>query len=225
MTSVRLAAVGGTPWHDPSVAPHIGQHDSPGGLFGPGLGGVIAAGVMSGMGPGGFAGHGYGGPFGGGPGGYGNAGGYWAFRALGAAMNPYSGGQRPMTTRADVRYGQLTPETEDLAALTTSGARPTVLAFALLTPAGGGDPVAYEVLNLPEPATYVYRAGGRDPRALVNQALDDAGFATAEIHAAASGDLAAPHRQDAATSPLTGSLVATIKHDGTWAQQVAAQLT
>ena len=225
VTSVRLAAVGGTPWHDPSVAPHIGQHDSPGGLFGPGLGGVIAAGVMSGMGPGGFAGHGYGGPFGGGPGGYGNAGGYWAFRALGAAMNPYSGGQRPMTTRADVRYGQLTPETEDLAALTTSGARPTVLAFALLTPAGGGDPVAYEVLNRPEPATYVYRAGGRDPRALVNQALDDAGFATAEIHAAASGDLAAPHRQDAATSPLTGSLVATIKHDGTWAQQVAAQLT
>jgi hypothetical protein len=225
VASVRLAAVGGTPWHDPSVAPHIGQHDSPGGLFGPGLGGVIAAGVMSGMGPGGFAGYGYGGPFGGGPGGYGNAGGYWAFRALGAAMNPCSGGQRPMTTRADVRYGQLTPETEDLAALTTSGARPTVLAFALLTPAGGGDPVAYEVLNLPEPATYVYRAGGRDPRALVNQALDDAGFATAEIHAAASGDLAAPHRQDAATSPLTGSLVATIKHDGTWAQQVAARLT
>ena len=226
VASVRLAAVGGTPWHDPSVAPHIGQHDSPGGLFGPGLGGVLAAGVMSGMGPGGFAGYGYGGPFGGGPGGYGNARGYWAFRApLGAAMNPGSGGQRPMTTRADVHYGQLTPETEDLAALTTSGARPTVLAFALLTPAGGGDPVAYEVLNLPEPATYVYRAGGQDPRALVNQALDDAGFATAEIHAAASGDLAAPHRQDAATSPLTRALAATIPHDPAWPARLADLLT
>jgi hypothetical protein len=216
VASVRLAAVGGTPWHDPSVAPHIGQHDSPGGLFGPGLGGVIAAGVMSGMGPGGFAGYGYGGPFGGGPGGYGNAGGYWAFGALGAAMNPGSGGQRPMTTRADVRYGQLTQETEDLAALTTSGAQPTVLAFVLLTPARGGDPVAYEALNLPEPVTYVYRAGGPDPRALVNQALDDAGFATARIHAAASGDLTAAQRQDAATSPLTRALVATVARDPAW---------
>ncbi len=88
VTSVRRAAVGGTPWHDPSVdAAHrpareprrrvrprprrrdCGRRhvrDGPGG----GLGG--------------FAGYGYGGPFGGGPGGYGDAGGYWAFRALGA---------------------------------------------------------------------------------------------------------------------------------------------
>jgi hypothetical protein len=225
VASVRLAAVGGTPWHDPSAAPHIGQHDSPGGLFGPGLGGVIAAGVMSGVGPGGYAGYGYGGPFGGGPGGYGNAGGYWAFRALGAAMNRNPAGQQPMTTRTDVRYDPLTPETEDLAALTTSGARPTVLAFALLTPARGGDPVAYEVLNLPEPATYVYRAGGQDPRALVNQALDDAGFATAEIHAAASGDLAAAHRQDAGASPLTRALAATIPHDPAWPARLADLLT
>src|SRR5580704_14247816 len=108
VASVRLAAVGGIPWLDPSVAPHIGQHDSPGGLFGPGLGGVIAAGVMSGMGPGGYgglAGYGYGGPFGGGPGGYGDAGGYWAFRALGAAMNLSTGGRPSATPRADVRYG------------------------------------------------------------------------------------------------------------------------
>src|SRR5258705_14021992 len=100
-----------------------------------------------------------------------------------------------MAQRANVRWGLLTPETEDLAALTTSGADPTVLAFALLTPARGGDPVAYEVLNLAEPATYVYRAGGPDPRALINQALDDAGFAPEEIHAAASGNLTAPNRQ------------------------------
>ena len=100
-----------------------------------------------------------------------------------------------------------------------------MLAFALLTPARGGDPVAYEVLNLPEPVTYVYRAGGPDPRALVNQALDDAGFATAEIHAAASGDLAAAHRQDAATAIhfffwfLTKNLIST-----TWVHPKGARL-
>jgi hypothetical protein len=60
----------------------------------------------------------------------------WAFRALGAAMNRNSGGTQPTTPCADVRYGLLTPETEDLAALTTSGAQPTVLAFALLTRPG-----------------------------------------------------------------------------------------
>jgi len=207
VASVRRAAVGGTPWHDPSVTPHIGQHDSPGGRFGPGLGGMMAAGMMAGVGPGG------------GPGGYGD---YWAFRALGAGMNWNSGGgQPPMTPRANVRYGLLIPETEDLAALTTSGADPTVLAFALLTPARGGDPVAYEVLNLPEPVTYVYRVGGPDPRALVNQALDDAGFAMAEIHAAASDDLTASHRQDAATSPLGRALAATVSHDPAWHARLA----
>ena len=228
VTSVRRAAVGLTPWQDPSVTPHIGEHETPGGRFGPGLGGAMAAGVMSGMGPGGglggygYGGYGYGGyggPFGGGPGGYGN---YWAFRALGAGMNWNSGsGHQPMARRADIRWGLLTPETEDLAALTTSGDNPTVLAFALLTPARGGDPVVYEVLNLPEPVTYVYRAGGPDPRALVNQALDDAGFAPAEIHAATSGDLTAPRRQDTAASPLTGALVATVPRDPAWADRLA----
>jgi hypothetical protein len=227
LTSVRRAAVGLTPWQDRSATPHIGQHETPGGRFGPGLGGVMAAGLMSGIGPGGgiggygFGGYGlggYGGPFGGGPYGFGD---YWAFRALGAGMNGNPGGQHPMTPRADVRYGLLTPETEDLAALTTAGADPTVLAFALLTPARGGDPVAYEVLNLPEPATYVYRAGGADPRALINQALDDAGFAAAEIHAAAAGDLAATRRQDVAASPLAGALAAAVTHDDTWSARVA----
>jgi hypothetical protein len=226
VASVRRAAVGVTPWHDPSVTPHIGQHESPGGRFGPGLGGVLAAGVMSGLGPGGpLGGYGYGGPFGGGPGGYGEVGGYWAFRALGAALNRYPGGQPPMTPRADVRYGLLIPETEDLAALTTSGADPTVLAFALLTPAGGGDPVAYEALNRPEPATYVYRAGGPDSRALVNQALDDAGFAAAQVHAAAAGDLTAAHRQDAAATPLASALMATVPHDPAWAGRLAGLLS
>ncbi len=225
VASVRRAAVGVTPWHDPSVTPHIGQHDSPGGRFGPGLGGALAAGVMSGLGPGGGLGGygfgGYGGPFGGGPG---DVGGYWAFRALGAALNRNPAGPPPMTPRAGVRYGLLIPETEDLAALTTSGADPTVLAFALLTPAGGGDSVAYEALNRPEPSTYVYRAGGPDPRALVNQGLDDAGFAAAQVHAAAAGDLTAAHRQDAAATPLASALVATIPHDPSWAGRLTSLL-
>jgi hypothetical protein len=221
VASVRRAAVGLTPWHNPSVPTHIGQHDSPGGRFGVGLGGVLAAGVMSGIGPGTAVpgGFGYGGPFGGGPGGYGD---YWAFRALGAGMNGTSAGVQPqLTPRAAVGWGLLTPETEDLSALTASGTDPTILAFALLTPARGGDPVAYEVLNLPEPVTYVYRAGGADPRDLVNQALDDVGFAPAELHAAASGDLTAPHRRDAGTSPLTRALVATVPHDPAWPAQLA----
>jgi hypothetical protein len=229
VTSVRRAAVGVTPWHDPSAAPHIGEHETPGGRFGTGLGGMMGAGLMSGLGPGGgygggYGGYGYGGPFGGGPGGFGALGGLWAFRALGGLNSGAAGPQHPVTPRADVRHGLLTPETQDLAALTTSGDDPTVLAFALLTAAGGGDLVAYEVLNLPEPVTYVYRGAGRDPRALVNQALDEIGFAPAAIHAAASGGLAAAHRQDAATSPLARALVAEVSHDASWPSQLAALL-
>jgi len=235
LTSVRRAAVGVTPWRDPSAAPHIGQHESPGGRFGTGLGGVMAAGLASDLGPGGYGPGGYaggpfgGGPFGGGPGGFGGLGAYWAFRALGAGLNGNSG-QRPVTPSAGVQRGLLTPETEDLAALTVSGADPTVLAFALLSPAGGGSTVAYEALNLPEPMTYVYRLGGTDPRARVNRALDDAGFAAADIRAAADGDLTAVRRQDTAgradvaASPLARALVAAIPHTPDWAAQLTARL-
>jgi hypothetical protein len=226
VTSVRRAAVGVTPWQDRSATPHIGEHETPGGQFGTGLGGMMGAGLMAGLGPGGGLGGygpgGYGGPFGGGPGGFGALGGYWAFRALGGLNS--GDVQHQMTPRADVRRGLLTPETQDLAALTTSGDDPTVLAFALLAPARGGDLVAYEVLNQPGPVTYVYRAGGPDPRVLVNQALDEIGFAAAAIHAAASGDLAAAHRQDAATSPLARALVAEVSHDANWQRELASLL-
>jgi hypothetical protein len=231
VTSVRRAAVGVTPWHDRSAMPHIGEHETPGGRFGTGLGGMMGAGLMAGLGPGGglggygpggYGGYGYGGPFGGGPGGFGALGGLWAFRALGGLNS--GGGQHQMAPRADVRHGLLIPETQDLAALTTSGADPTVLAFALLCTSRGGDLVAYEVLNQPDQVTYVYRAGGPDPRALVNQALDEIGFAPAAVHAAASGDLAAAHRQDAATSPLARALVAEVSHDADWQAQLAALL-
>ena len=87
-----------------------------------------------------------------------------------------------------------------------------------------------QALNLPEPLTYVYRAGGADPRAQVNQALDDVGFAAADIRAAAEGDLTAVRRQDMAGgaadigSPLSRAPVATIPHTADWARQLTAQL-
>jgi hypothetical protein len=110
------------------VTPHIGEHETPGGRSGLGLGGVMAAGVMPGLGPGsGLGGYGLGG--------YGGHAGYGY------------GGPHQMSPRADVRRGLLIPETEDLAALTTSGADPTVLAFALVTPARSGAPPGCQLLS------------------------------------------------------------------------------
>jgi len=165
LASVRRPAAGVEPWPDHAAAPHIGEHETTGGavLAGwpaatgqPGRAGVMAAGVMAG-GPGAF---GYGE-------GFGAFGGYWAFRALGAGMN--GRGLRPMAVRPDVTRGLLTPATEDLSALAVTGESPTVLAFVLVQGPGG---VAYEVLNRPEPVTYVFRG----ELAAVNRALDDAGF-------------------------------------------------
>ena len=163
VTSVWRPAAGVTPWHDHGVTPHIGQHDSTGGRFGPGLGGVLAAGAMSAMGPGGYDGYGF-------ANGFGEWGGYWAFRALGATLGGGPGGgfggsgARPMVARANVSRGRLIPATEDLSALAVTGDSPTVLAFVLAQGPGG---VAYEVLNRPEPVTYVF--GGE--LAAVNRAL------------------------------------------------------
>jgi hypothetical protein len=196
LASVRRPAVGTGPWHDHAAAPHIGEHESTGGplLAGwpaatgqPGLAGVMAAGMTGG--PGAF---GYGE-------GFGAFGGYWALRALGAGMN--GRGPRPMAARPDVTRGLLTPAAEDLSALAVTGENPTVLAFALAAGPGG---VAYEVLNRPEPATYVFRG---DPAA-VNRALDDAGFDPAAL--AASPGLA-PAGQ--------------VPHDAAWAGRIAALLS
>jgi hypothetical protein len=213
LASVRRPAVGVTPWQDHAATPHIGQHESPGGSFRPGLMGMMAAGVMSGgppMGSGEFAGPG--GPFGYGAG-YGD---YWAFRALGAGMN--SREQRPMTQRPDMTRGRLTPATEDLSALTASGEDPTVLAFALGTCPGR---VVYEALNQPEPMTFVYRAEGADALAAINRALDDAGFQVAALHAAG---LAAPARPTALPTVLTSALIAQVPHDANWPDRIAQLL-
>jgi hypothetical protein len=83
-----------------------------------------------------------------------------------------------MAPRPDVTRGLLTPATEDLSALTAAGHSPTVLAFAL---GSGQGRVVYEVLNLPEPVTCVFRG----ELAVVNRALDDAGFRAEELAPAA----------------------------------------
>jgi len=213
VTSVRRSAVGVTPWYDHAVTPHIGDHGAPGGRFGPGLGGVLAAGVMSGIGSGGF---------GGGMGGWGD---YWAFRALGAGMNGRQ--DRPMAPRADVTRGSLIPATEDLSALTASGEDPTVLAFALGRRSDDVLPslVVYEVLNQLEPLTYIYKpasGSGTNELVVVNRCLDDAGFQLATVHA---GGLTSARGPDASASPLARWLAGKVPHDDQWATRLDALLT
>jgi hypothetical protein len=216
VTSVRRSAVGVTPWHDHAVTPHIGDHGAPGSQFGLGLGGVLAAGVMSGMGSGGF---------GGGMGGMGGWGNYWAFRALGAGMNGRQ--DRPMAPRAGVTRGSLIPATEDLSALTASGEDPTVLAFALGRRSDDGRPslVVYEVLNQREPLTRVYKpdsGSGTNELVAVNRCLDDAGFQLAAVHAEGLTSARGP---DASASPLARWLAGKVPHDDQWATRLHALLT
>jgi hypothetical protein len=293
--SVRVAASGGSPWHDPAHHPHIQDHEASEGLFRPGLAGMLAREVVSGAGPGsgglpsggpsdipfggpglggpgglarlglggfgygglGLGGLGYGGPFGGvggpgspggpgGPGGFGGTGGvggglggpggpgaglggalgaYWAYQALGSGINwnaSPAGPPRQMMPRASVERGTLTPPSEDLAALTTSGSEPTVLAFALFASSRGR--VAYDVLNLPEPVTYIYEADG-DARTVINRALDDTGFQAGAVHAAADGGLMAAVRTDAPAVLLARSLVARVPHGQDWQRQIAGLLS
>ena len=186
LASVRRPAAGVEPWHDHAAAPHIGGHETTGGAFQPGLAGVMAAGAFGPAGPGAFG-------FGEG---FGAFGGYWAFRALGAGMNSRS--LRPMAVRPDVTRGRLTPATEDLSALAVTGESPTVLAFVLAQGPGG---VAYEVLNRPEPVTYVFRG----ELAAVNRALDGAGFAPGKL-----ASQLAPGGQ--------------VPHDERWADRIASLL-
>jgi hypothetical protein len=193
-----------------------GSFAGPGGFAGPegfaGPGGFAGSGGFAG--PGGFGGPG-GGPFGFGAG-YGAYGDYWAFRALGAGMNPRE--QRPMTQRPDMTRGHLTPATEDLSALTASGEDPTVLAFALGSCPGR---VVYEALNHPEPMTFVYRADGADALATINRALDDAGFQVEAVHAEG---LTAPARPTALLTTLASALIGQVPHDANWPDRIAQLL-
>jgi hypothetical protein len=193
--TVRRPAVGAEPWHDHAAPPHIGSHDSPGGAFQPAVGGMLAAGMMSQLGDG-FGSGGFG--FGEGFGGFGE---YWAFRALGAGMNGIGmsgagGRQRPVTSRPDLTRGLLTPATDDPSALSVSGAEPTVLAFVLCAVPGR---VIYEVLNHPEPDTYVFVADDEGGLSTLNRALDEVGFRP---------------------ETLARSVAARIPHDAHWQERI-----
>jgi hypothetical protein len=170
----------------------------PGGSFGPAGPGALGPAGPGAFGPAGPGAFGFGE-------GFGAFGGYWAFRALGAGMNgrgPWPqatrSAERPMAVRPDVTRGRLTPATEDLSALAVTGESPTVLAFVLAQGPGG---VAYEVLNRPEPVTYVFRG----ELAAVNRALDGAGFDPAGL-----AHLLVPGGQ--------------VPHDEQWPDRIAALL-
>lgn len=201
-----------------------------GGGFGGGFGGFGGGGPGGfGGGPGGIGGFGLGG-FGGGYGGYGGGpygyrdgwdyGDYWAYRALGAGMNNASQA-RQMSTRPNLTRGTLTPASEDLSALRIGGEEPTVLAFALASVPGR---VVFEVLNLAEPPTLVFRAAGSgwEATAVINRALVDSGFAPP---AAAKGGLTAPARRVGEPALLTELFVGLAPHDENWSVQLSSLLT
>jgi hypothetical protein len=200
VTSAHQAAVGVTPWRDPAVTPHIGQHESPGGSFGGGLTGMLTAGLVAGeIGPGGM-----------GAGGMGAGGSFWALQALGLGIS--ADRQRPVASRRDGQPGRLTPAADDLSALTAAGPEPTVLAFALCRTAGL---VALEILNHRDPPTFVYRAAGPDALTEVNRALDDEGFQVAGPADSHGG------------GPRTGLgqlLAGRAEHGSDWATQLDALL-
>jgi hypothetical protein len=214
IASVRRPAVGGAGPAARAVAPRIGQQASPGGSFPPGVLGMAAAGMLAGgtMAGGTMAG---GLPLGFDDG-YSFYGGYWGFRALGAVIDPAQ--QRPMTPRPDVSRGRLTPATEDLPALVATGEEPTVLAFVL---GRAGDRVVYEVLNRPEPVTFVYQAAGADGLTAINRALDDSGFRPAAGHAGGPDSVARPTGW---ARLLAESLAGQVAHDTGWLSEITALL-
>ena len=183
---VKRPARGGQPWRDPAITPNLGGH----GPSGDGFGGMLAAGALAG-------GPGFDGPFQ-------AMGAMLAYRMLGTHH------QHPVMPRANVTRGRLTPATTDFEALTVSGDRPTVLAFALgLTPGGA---LVYEALNDSDVDTYVYRAGGVDELAALNRALDLVGFRVAAAHDAT--------RKPPAVRLLNDALVGRVDHTDGWTDRL-----
>jgi len=131
--------------------------------------------------------------------------------------------QRQMTARADVARGRLIPATEDLSALAVTGQDPTVLGFVLASVPGR---VIFEVLNLSEPATLVFRSDGDDGAKVINRALVDSGFNPAALAppASAGGGLTTPLRRTGEPAALTDQLIGALPHDGNWPAQLAALL-
>jgi hypothetical protein len=122
-----------------------------------------------------------------------------------------------MTQRPDVTRGRLIPAGDDLSALTAAGDDPTVLAFIL---ASAPHRVVFEVLNLAEPPTLVFRSAGQDGVAVINRALVDSGFKPP----APAGGLTAPARQVGEPAVLTELFVGQVPHDGNWSSQLTTLL-
>jgi hypothetical protein len=110
---------------------------------------------------------------------------------------------RAMTPRADVRRGELVPATEELGALTTGGAQPTVIAFVLGWVAGR---VVFDVISQPGAGTWVFRATGPEELAVINRELDDAGF------------------QPPGTGPLAARLVGQVTPGPDWVARLGVLL-
>ena len=195
--SVRRAAAGVTPWQPAAPAAGSTDHGGAGGSFGPGLAGMMTAGLLenSGYGP--------------------NP--AWALLAL-QGRNAGAGTQRPTAARPDIERDRLTPAADDVAAVTAVGDNPTVLAFVL---GQFGDRVVLEILNQAGVPTFVYRAAGSDGLSAVNRALEDSGFqpVTEPGPGSAAASLAAgPARQ------LAEALAGEVAHDESWASRIGALL-
>jgi hypothetical protein len=117
--------------------------------------------------------------------------------------------------RADVRRGRLAPASTDLAALSATGERPAIWAFALCLTGTGA--LVYEVLNDEHHATYVYRAGDADAVAALNRALDLVGFRVDAVHA----EPATATRTLPAPRLLRDAFIGRVDHGDGWADDLA----
>jgi hypothetical protein len=224
LVSVQRAAQGGQPWRDSSITPDLGGHGAGASSFGPGFGGLLAAGMVAGGAPRDL---GFGGPFQ-------TMGSLLAVSMLGTggfgmsgAGFPGSGfgGQHQIRPRADVSRGRLTPEQTDVEALTAGGEEPTVLAFALCQAPGGA--LVYEVLNAADHPTCIYRAADAAALAALNRALDLVGFRVAGVYADAES-AGSPYRTAARRLPalrvLREAFAGRVAHDDGWSDRLRAVL-
>ncbi len=197
--SVQVEAQGVKAWQAPSHAPsmdHGGGPMMPGGMAGALTAGMMMGGPPQ---VGGAMGMGFGADFGGPAGGMlalGMLGGMGRLGGMGMGgmgMGGMFGGgkfaaQHTAAPRADVDRGTLTPASTDFGALSTQAqgddALPTVLAFCMaLTPSGK---LVYEVLNVKNHATYVYDCKDLEAMRRLNRALVLIGFSVEAIYQDAS---------------------------------------
>jgi hypothetical protein len=98
------------------------------------------------------------------------------------------------------------------------GDDPTVLGFML---ASTGNRVVFELVNLAEPPTLVFRSAGPDSIGVINRALVDSGF---KSPTPAGGGLTAPARRVGEPAVLTEEFVGEVPHDGNWSSRLATLL-